>query len=218
MSDDPRVALIDAIYRIAQRGGRVIDDAPRLAPAKHDDEWREVTHDPDAIAALDAATAELLQAIIAGKIGVKGKRDGDGWRLETISPDDFPKSLVGPLAVASISQILGEAGPYLDISASSQVTDGKRVFWSDLVVDGAELERFLTNDPVSKSPKRKATKPAALAEILRNRWPERPELTINEIDKIIRADARTIGNYSLRTLKTAVGIAWPRDRVQNGAN
>lgn len=200
MASDPRVSLINAIYLIA----------------RHDDDWREVTHDPVAVMALDAATAELLQWVIAGKIVVKGRRDGESWRLETIPPDDFPESFVGPLSVASIPQILGEAGPYVDISASSQITNGRRVFWSDLVVDGAELEGFLTNGPVSQSPKRKATKVEALTAIMRDHWQERPAMTANEMGAFIRKSHLDIGEFSTRTLNEAIARAWPKD-LQNSA-
>lgn len=104
--------------------------------------------------------------------------------------------------------------------------NGRRVVADDLrreVIRNARIHRdqvvaAFDNHETSHGPARKLTKPKALAEILRNRWPTRPELKINEIDKIIRDDAQTIGQYSERTLKTAISIAWPHDRVQNGAN
>lgn len=132
------VSLQEAIFWIASDGGTLtIDDAPRLIPSKSGEGF---IHQflPETIAALDTATRELLRAVRAHEIMVWGRAGNDPPR--PISPQElYPFHFVGPLSVASIKQIFGEADRYLDVSANSTIEGERRALWRELHVSDLEL-------------------------------------------------------------------------------
>lgn len=138
------VSLQQAIYWIASDGGTKkfedIEAALRkasAAPSKSDDDFTD-RWSPETIAALDNATRELFRAARAHEIMVWGRAGND--QPKPIKPQEFyPFSAVGPLSVASIEQILGDADRYLDVSANSTIEGDRRTLWRELHVSDLEL-------------------------------------------------------------------------------
>jgi hypothetical protein len=215
----PRVPLYQlAEWIVSQGGARQLDTRPTKLPGSvadvcGEDEWIALGWSKELIEAWDYALVELLQAIHGEEITIRGFRDGNASRaLETVAGDEFGYEVANPYADTPIALILGERGRYLDLSPeSATITDGRKVYWSDLVASGEEIRRrwppAITQDG-SQALSKGRTKPERIATWLIANHTERPALSIKELAKLIRREAPEIGSFSERTLKSAVKLAW----------
>ena len=94
----------------------------------------------------------------------------------------------------------------------------------DLVrLNRADIERWLAAAPAngnkqppaaSPSPRpkkaKKETKADAVAALLREHFPDRPAMTVDELKRVIEQQRTDIGQFSPRTLRRAIAIAWPK--------
>jgi len=156
--------------------------------------------------AWDTALEKLKVEILAGRLPVEGQRGGDkGKPFEIISPQEFGDEFCNPFRDTPLETIFSER------RCVEFYPDNCGAIWNRWEVYCSNIRACSRADvlklwPAPKS--KKLTKPKAIAAWLKERYPSRPKMEVKDLDEIIRRDAPGIGEFSPRTLESALKEAY----------